>query len=72
MRPTSKKFKKSSIKIAKLKWINLTTARIILRDKSTVKYNKNCEHSNRKPKNGTRINLKENTYRMKQTVKLPK
>jgi len=41
-----------------MKWIYLTTTRGILRHKSTIKDNKNSEHSNRKPKNGIIIDFK--------------
>jgi len=50
----------------------MTTLVSILRHKSTIKANKNSEHSNRKPKNNTRINFRKKESRMKQTLKLPK
>ena len=52
----------------------MTNARSILRHKSTIKANKNNEHSNRKPKNNTRnrFKIKIKISRMKPTLKLPK
>jgi len=67
--------KKSSIKFFLLNsnGIIMTTAMSILRYKSVIKANKNRKHSNRKPKNSTRIDFKtKKNYRMKQTLKLPK
>ena len=39
--------------------IIMTTARSILRHKSTIKANKNSNHSNRKTKNITRIDFQK-------------
>jgi len=59
MRPTSKKSRKTQLKLLNSKGFNFKTARSILRHKSTIKYNKNNEHRNRKPKNSTRIDFKQ-------------
>ena len=59
MRPTSKKSRKAQLKLLNSKGIIMTTARSILRHKSTIKANKNSKHSNRKPKNSTRKDFKK-------------